>query len=157
MKSRVVKRSIIVAGHKTSVSLEDAFWNALKEIAIARGTTISKVVSSIDAERQRGNLVIGQNASMRFIDGGVRNGTISFVSLSAEKATRTYTVEARIPNPDAAIADGVTCEMTVSLEPVEASAVPRSALVFSDDGLRDRGFDDVTRAAVSWMHYDDVT
>jgi multidrug efflux system membrane fusion protein len=39
-----------------------------------------------------------------------------------------------MPNPDEAIADGVTCEMTVSLAPVEAAAVPRSALVFSDDG-----------------------
>ena len=56
MKSLVVKRSIVIAGHKTSVSLEDAFWDALKEIAIASGTTLSSVVSSIDSERQRGNL-----------------------------------------------------------------------------------------------------
>ena len=56
MKSRVVKRSIVIAGHKTSVSLEDGFWNALKKIAIARGTTLSNVASSIDAERQYGNL-----------------------------------------------------------------------------------------------------
>ena len=55
MKSRVVKRSIVIAGHKTSVSLEDGFWNALKKIAIARGTTLSNVASSIDAERQYGN------------------------------------------------------------------------------------------------------
>ena len=33
MKSPVVKRSIVIAGHKTSVSLEDAFWKGLKEIA----------------------------------------------------------------------------------------------------------------------------
>ena len=56
MKSLVVKRSIVIAGHKTSVSLEDAFWNAIKQIAVARGTTLSNVVSSIDAERQCGNL-----------------------------------------------------------------------------------------------------
>ena len=36
MKSPVVKRSIVIAGHKTSVSLEDAFWTALKDIATAR-------------------------------------------------------------------------------------------------------------------------
>jgi hypothetical protein len=36
MKSKVVKRSIVVAGHKTSVSLEDAFWESLKDIAKAR-------------------------------------------------------------------------------------------------------------------------
>ncbi|MFX7776351.1 ribbon-helix-helix domain-containing protein, partial [Acinetobacter baumannii] len=32
MKSHVVKRSIVVEGHKTSVSLEDEFWTAVKEI-----------------------------------------------------------------------------------------------------------------------------
>jgi hypothetical protein len=36
MKSLILKRSIVVAGHKTSVSLEDAFWNGLKEIARER-------------------------------------------------------------------------------------------------------------------------
>jgi predicted DNA-binding ribbon-helix-helix protein len=56
MKSLVVKRSTIVAGHKTSVSLEEAFWKALKEIAIVRGATLSNLVTSIDAERERGNL-----------------------------------------------------------------------------------------------------
>lgn len=56
MKSSVVKRSIVVAGHKTSVSLEDAFWNGLKEIAAGRDTTLSDLVASIDAERRHGNL-----------------------------------------------------------------------------------------------------
>ena len=36
MKSPVIKRSIVIAGHKTSVSLEDAFWKGLKDIAIDR-------------------------------------------------------------------------------------------------------------------------
>jgi predicted DNA-binding ribbon-helix-helix protein len=56
MKSPVVKRSIVIAGHKTSVSLEDAFWDALKEIAAARDATLSEVVASIDASRSQGNL-----------------------------------------------------------------------------------------------------
>src|SRR5579871_5215122 len=56
MKSPVVKRSIVIAGHKTSISLEDAFWKALKEIAIARRATLSDLVASIDSERQHGNL-----------------------------------------------------------------------------------------------------
>jgi predicted DNA-binding ribbon-helix-helix protein len=53
MKSSVVKRSIVVAGHKTSVSLEDAFWNGLKEIV---RVTLSELVAEIDAQRQLGNL-----------------------------------------------------------------------------------------------------
>jgi predicted DNA-binding ribbon-helix-helix protein len=56
MKSPVVKRSIVIAGHKTSVSLEDAFWKGLKEIADARGMTLSDIVASIDSQRRHGNL-----------------------------------------------------------------------------------------------------
>ena len=56
MKSLVIKRSIIIAGHKTSVSLEDAFWNGLKEIANARNRTLSDLIASIDAEREHTNL-----------------------------------------------------------------------------------------------------
>jgi predicted DNA-binding ribbon-helix-helix protein len=39
MKSPVVKRSIVVAGHKTSVSLEEAFWSGMKEISVLRDMT----------------------------------------------------------------------------------------------------------------------
>ena len=56
MKSPVVKRSIIIGGHKTSVSLEDAFWTDLKEIAHSRGATVSKLIAQIDDTRQQGNL-----------------------------------------------------------------------------------------------------
>ncbi|MFN3349394.1 ribbon-helix-helix domain-containing protein [Pseudorhodoplanes sp.] len=56
MKSPVVKRSIVIAGHKTSVSLEDAFWKGLKEIADARHMTLSDIVASIDSQRRHGNL-----------------------------------------------------------------------------------------------------
>jgi predicted DNA-binding ribbon-helix-helix protein len=56
MKSQVVKRSIVIAGHKTSVSLEDAFWKGLKEIAAMRNIPLSDLVSTIDNERQHGNL-----------------------------------------------------------------------------------------------------
>jgi predicted DNA-binding ribbon-helix-helix protein len=56
MKSPVIKRSIIIAGHKTSVSLEDAFWKGLKDIAVRRGTTLSDLVASIDSARRHGNL-----------------------------------------------------------------------------------------------------
>ena len=56
MKSPVVKRSIVIAGHKTSVSLEDEFWKTLKEIAAGRDMTLSELVAAIDSERQLGNL-----------------------------------------------------------------------------------------------------
>jgi predicted DNA-binding ribbon-helix-helix protein len=56
MKSSVVKRSVIIAGHKTSVSLEDAFWRSLKEIATNSRVTLSDLVASIDSQRHHGNL-----------------------------------------------------------------------------------------------------
>ena len=54
-KSMIVKRSILTDGHRTSVSLEDAFWKGLKESAGVRRMSLSKLIASIDAER-RGNL-----------------------------------------------------------------------------------------------------
>lgn len=56
LKSRVIKRSLVVGGHKTSVSLEDVFWNDLRSIAESRKLNLSKLVASIDANRQHCNL-----------------------------------------------------------------------------------------------------
>jgi len=56
MKSWKLKRSISIDGHKTSVSLEEAFWSDLKEIAHNQQTTLSKLVTQIDGTRRRGNL-----------------------------------------------------------------------------------------------------
>jgi predicted DNA-binding ribbon-helix-helix protein len=76
MKSPVVKRSIVIAGHKTSVSLEDAFWTGLKEIAAKRDLTLSDMVAAIDQDRQHGNL---SSAIRLFVldhyRGGAQNST----------------------------------------------------------------------------------
>ena len=56
MKSHVQKRSIVVAGHKTSVSLEEAFWTGMKEICGLRNVSVSQLVGEIDNNRQQGNL-----------------------------------------------------------------------------------------------------
>ena len=56
MRSAVVKRSIVIAGHKTSVSLEDEFWESLKEIAGERGVTLGELVRTIDGNRNNTNL-----------------------------------------------------------------------------------------------------
>ena len=54
--SLVVKRSVKIAGHLTSLGLEDAFWNALEEIAANRNMSRSKLIATINNERQHGNL-----------------------------------------------------------------------------------------------------
>ena len=50
-RSLVVKRSVIVRGYKGSVSLEDAFWNAFKEIAAHKEASLSELVTKIDDDR----------------------------------------------------------------------------------------------------------
>ena len=49
------KRSVVIAGHRTSVSLEEAFWTALKRIAAAEGRSVAQLIAAVDAERT-GNL-----------------------------------------------------------------------------------------------------
>jgi predicted DNA-binding ribbon-helix-helix protein len=56
MKSTVVKRSVMIAGHQTSVSLEEAFWISMKEISSLRDVTVSELVGQIDKSREQGNL-----------------------------------------------------------------------------------------------------
>jgi predicted DNA-binding ribbon-helix-helix protein len=53
---RLVKRSISIHGHRTSVSLEDAFWIRLRRLAAARGQSVSAVIAAIDEKRGEGNL-----------------------------------------------------------------------------------------------------
>jgi predicted DNA-binding ribbon-helix-helix protein len=52
----VPKRSVMIAGHKTSLSLENGFWECLKEIAAVRGTPVGKLVAEIDQSRTQANL-----------------------------------------------------------------------------------------------------
>lgn len=55
-RSPIVKRSIVVAGHRTSVTLEDAFWAGLKQIARSRDMTLSDIIGYLNERRGRGNL-----------------------------------------------------------------------------------------------------
>ena len=56
MKSLVVKRSVMIDGHKTSVSLEDPFWSGLKKIAHSERATLPALLAKIDGTRERGSL-----------------------------------------------------------------------------------------------------
>jgi predicted DNA-binding ribbon-helix-helix protein len=55
-RAAIVKRSLTIAGHRTSVSLEDAFWRRLKELAAARRRSLGAVIAEIDAAREGANL-----------------------------------------------------------------------------------------------------
>ena len=71
MKSQVVKRSVAIDGHKTSISLEEAFWSSLKAIAQTQGATVAQTVTTINEKRKQGNL---SSAVRLFVLDCVRNG-----------------------------------------------------------------------------------
>jgi len=90
IKSSVVKRSIVIAGHKTSVSLEDEFWSVLKEIAKERDQTLSDLVSKIDADRKLANL-----------SSAIRLFVLSYAHDQAEAAAQQSGQPAKLDGPQA--------------------------------------------------------
>ena len=73
--SPVLKRSIVIEGHKTSVSLEDEFWESFKEIAEERGMTLAAMIGAIDGGRKHANL---SSAIRLFVLGVYRNQLASW-------------------------------------------------------------------------------
>jgi len=87
-KSAVVKRSIVIVGHKTSVSLEDHFWNWLKEIARTQEQTVSDLVAQIDKNREHTNL-----------SSAIRLFVLDYVSKQAEAGARQSDEAGRLVGP----------------------------------------------------------
>ena len=56
IKSLVLKQSVVINGRDSSVSIEGAFWNAFKAIAVAQNISVNALVSKIDSEREAANL-----------------------------------------------------------------------------------------------------
>jgi predicted DNA-binding ribbon-helix-helix protein len=86
MKSPVEKRSVVVGGHKTSVSLETEFWTGAKEIAQQRKLTLSELVSTIDTNRSQGNL---SSAIRLFVLDHYRNFNVTAVA-NDDVPTRSF-------------------------------------------------------------------
>ena len=82
MGTTVIKRSVVVGGRKTSVSLEDAFWDSLKQIAASRDTTLSDVVAAIDGSRRAGNAGNLSSAIRLFVLESVRERAEGRTSLA---------------------------------------------------------------------------
>ncbi|MCB8821325.1 ribbon-helix-helix domain-containing protein [Microvirga rosea] len=56
MGSGILKRSVSIAGHRTSISLEEPFWDALRELAARNALSVQSLIGRIDAERGEQNL-----------------------------------------------------------------------------------------------------
>jgi multidrug efflux system membrane fusion protein len=86
------------------------------------------------AERKLAGIKIGELAKVQLVTGETASGRIRFVAKTASPSTRTYRVEVELPNPDGAIPDGITAEVSVQLAQVAATRMPRSALTISSNG-----------------------
>ena len=93
-KSSVKKRSVVIAGHKTSLSVEDAFWNEVKMIAGARDMSLSELVSSIELSRQHANL-----------SSAIRTFVLTYYTNEAERQQHSY--QHRSPTSDSSKASAL--------------------------------------------------
>jgi len=87
-------------------------------------------VSEADVDR----VEVGARAGARLVSGREVQGEVTFLSRSADPATRTFRVEVELPNPDLSIRDGQTVEMVIAAEGRAAHLLPQSALTLDDDG-----------------------
>jgi predicted DNA-binding ribbon-helix-helix protein len=93
MKFPIIKRTVAIAGRKTSVSLEDEFWESLREIAKGRNETLKDLVNKINADRQMFNL---SSAIRVFVLDYYRN-----LALRGQQKEAAPTSEAGKPKADA--------------------------------------------------------
>jgi membrane fusion protein, multidrug efflux system len=120
--------------HDVSVEVgQAAFSMAGREIA--QIVALDPMLAVVEvAERKLAGIKVGAPAEVRLVTGETVNGRIRFVAKTASQTTRTYRVEVELPNPDHAIPDGITAEVSVPLAQVAATRVPRSALTISSNG-----------------------
>ncbi len=122
------------AGVIDQVPVEPGQW-------VQTGTTVAAlmsydpiVVRAELGELDVGDIAVGAKATVHLVDGREAEGTVRFLSRSAEKITRTYPLEVALDNPDAAIPAGMTAEIVLSAPPVRSIIVPRSVITLNEAG-----------------------
>jgi multidrug efflux system membrane fusion protein len=102
---------------------------------IAQLLSLDPIIAVVEvSERKLSGIKTGTPAEIRLVTGEKAMGRVRFVSKSASQTTRTYRVDVEAANPDNSIPDGITVEVSLSLEATPAARVPRSALIFSAEG-----------------------
>jgi multidrug efflux system membrane fusion protein len=86
------------------------------------------------SERDLQYLKLGNNADIRLVNGETVKGTLRYISRDASAATRTFRIEVAVPNEDKRLPAGMTAEITLRSEPVDAVALPRSVVTLGNDG-----------------------
>lgn len=102
---------------------------------IAQMVALDPMLAVVEvSERKLAGIDVGKRADVHLINGANVEGKVRYVSKTASSATRTYRVEVEMANPNGAIPDGITAEVSIPLAPQPAIRVPRSALTFSSAG-----------------------
>ena len=86
------------------------------------------------SERDLAHVKPGDKARVRLVNGEEAEGEIRYISRDATPATRTFRVEVAVPNAEHRIPSGMTAEVTLLAEPVEATVLPRSVVTLSNSG-----------------------
>lgn len=115
--------------------------NVEEGASVDGGTPVAKLIS-LDPiigvgevnESDLGVVRVGARADLRLVTGETVTGRIRYVSRAAQAATRTYTVEVEVPNPDLKIPAGMTTEVILRGDPVLSTPVPRSVVALNDAG-----------------------
>lgn len=87
------------------------------------------------AESEIGRLAVGLPGTARLVTGQVVEGQVRYIAAQSDPATRTFTVELEVPNPNARFAAGVSAELRIGFERVLAHRVPASLLALNDAGV----------------------
>lgn len=132
-----VERNVVRAPFDGTIDKVDAELGG----ALAAGAPVATILS-LDpilargevSERDLGHVKPGDKARVRLVSGEEAEGTIRYISRDATPATRTFRVEVAVPNADGRIPSGMTAEVTLLAEPVEATVLPRSVVTLSNDG-----------------------
>lgn len=103
--------------------------------ACGRMIDLSPILVVVEAtEAQAGTIAPGQTAEVALADGRTLAGTVRYVARTASPATRTFRVEIAVPNPDYAIAAGLTASLRLEMGEAPAVLVSPAVLVLNDDG-----------------------
>jgi len=122
------------AGVIDSVSVEEGSWAPTGE-TVAVLLSLNPIIASGEiSERERSLVQIGSEAEVELINGVTVTGTIRYISLAATAETRTFPVEVEVANPDGMIPVGMTTEIRLKSDPVDAVKLPRSVVTLDAAG-----------------------
>lgn len=123
------------------------FNGVIDRVPVERGSTIMAgaevaILINLDpllavgevSERDLQYLKLGSEADIRLVDGKIVKGTLRYISRDASPSTRTFRIEVAIPNENKVLPAGMTAEITLRSDPVDAVMLPRSVVTLSNDG-----------------------